>query len=168
MKKIFLLMILLAAGSVSAQIKTQMTPGGFPSVKVDRPNKPLEDLIERTKAWAAYFNRNSELGYDVYDVSETGLSIDAGKINAFFYRNRGEVYQHRIRYTLRIDFSDDFYTMTFYVKEIYDGNSLTKLTIADFFAPDGRLKEDYEEVKPSLEHTVNQIMNSYAQYIIID
>lgn len=145
-----------------------MTEGGFASVKVSKPNKSLEKLLEKSRSWAVFYNRNNDYGFDVYDVSENALSIDGTKENAFYYRNRGEAYQHRIRYKLRIEFDAEFYTLTFSVKEIYFGNTLTKLTVADFFAPDGRLKEDYEEVKPSLEHTAKQLLNSYAEYIITD
>lgn len=168
MKTLLSIFLLLLSGGAISQIKTELTPGGFPSIKIDKPNKTPEKLIEKAKSWAIYFNRNNSRGYDVYDVTESSLSIQGSKENALYYRNRGEVYHYRIVYTIRVDFSDTFYTLTFAVKDIYDGNNLTQLTVADFFAPDGRLKEDYEEVKPSLEYTSTQIVNSFAAYMATD
>lgn len=160
-------MILLAIAA-NAQIKIELTPTGFPVINIAKPQKPIEKLMANAKAWPILFNRNNEYGHDIYDVTENSLSIDAYRENAFYYRNRGEEYQHRIRYTIKVEFGDDIYSLTFLVKEIYYGNSLTKLSVADFFAPDGRLKEDYEEVKPSLEYSANSIVNSFAQYLTRD
>lgn len=165
MKKLLAIMLLFVSTVLSAQITVELTPAGFEPVSVERPERPLEKLIEITKAWPVSYNRNSDYGYDVYNVTENSLSIDAYRENAFYYRNRGEVYQHRIRYTIDVEFAAEVYTLKFSIKEIYYGNTLTKLSVANFFAPDGRLKEDYEEVKPSLEYSANQMLNSLAQYI---
>lgn len=57
------------------------------------------------------------------------------------------------------------YTLTFIVKEIYIDNVLLKTTVADFFTSEGKLKEDYKDVKPSLESTANRIIKSYINFI---
>ena len=139
-----------------------MTPNGFAPIEITRPFKTNEKLIEASKAWADSYNRVEN---DIYDVTTNSLSIDALKNNAFYYRNVGETFNHRIRYTLQVIFGENTCTLQFIVKEIYAKKSLTTLTVADFFAPDGRLKEDYEEVKPSLELTANNIVRSYINFI---
>ena len=168
MKPILSLVFFFFSSLVFSQINVEMTPSGFASVKIDRPPKTLEKLIEKSQSWAPYYNRNNRYSFDVYDVTENALSIDASKENAFYYRNRGVAYQQRIKYKLRVEFSDSFYTLTFSIKEIYSGNNITKLSVSDFYASDGRLKEDYEEVKPSLEFTVNAIINDFATFLITE
>ena len=168
MKATITLVLLCITSVVFSQIKMEMTPKGFATVKIDRPAKTLEKLIEKTQSWASYYNRNNRYSFDVYDISENTVSIDAFKENAFYYRNRGEAYQHRIKYSMRVEFIESFYTITFAVKDIYSGNNITKLTVAEFYASDGRLKEDYEEVKPSLEYTANSIINDFATFLATD
>lgn len=164
MNKMLLLFVLLA-NAAFAQINAELTPGGFRPMTFDRPTKSDEKLIEAVKNWAIYYNRNSDYSYDVYDVTATSASVDGFRNNALFYRNRGEIYRHRIRYTLHVDLAQDTYTVTFSVKEIYSNNTLTELTVSDFFAPDGRLKEDYEEVKPSLQKTAENVIRSFVSYL---
>ena len=162
MKSFFSILLLLAFYAGSAQPKVELTPNGFASVTIPRPAKTNEKLIELSRAWAPFYNRYEQ---DVYNVTGNSITIDAIKNNAYFYRNRGEAYKHRIKYSLKADFNETTITLTFAVKEIYAKNVLTKTTVADFFAPDGRLKEDFEEVKPSLELTANNILRSYAGFI---
>jgi hypothetical protein len=42
---------------------------------------------------------------------------------------------------------------------------LTKTTIPDFFTPEGLLKQDYKDVKPTLEATVDRMIQSYVNFI---
>lgn len=168
MKPILSLVLFFFSSIVFSQINVEMTPSGFATIKIDRPPKTLEKLIEKSQSWAHYYNRNNRYSFDVYDVTETALSIDASKENAFYYRNRGVAYQQRIKYKLRVEFSDSFYTLTFSIKEIYSGNNITELSVSDFYASDGRLKEDYEEVKPSLEFTANAIINDFATFLVTE
>lgn len=140
-----------------------MTPRGFEPIAFTTPNKTNDKLIDAAKNWADYYNKK---GYDVYDVTENSLSIDAWKDNAYFYRNLGERYNYNIKYTLKVLFNTDrTCTLTFFVKEVYAKTVLTKTTVADFFTPDGKLKEDFEEVKPSLENTANRIVKSFSEFI---
>lgn len=146
-----------------AQIELVMTPQGFTPIEFATPNKPSDKLLQSAKSWASYYNKK---GYDVYDVTENSLSIDGFKENAYFYRNLGETYDYHIRYTLKIVFgADKKSTVAFSVKEIYAKDVLVKTTIADFFTPNGNLKEDFLEVKPSLENTAENIVNSFVVYI---
>lgn len=148
-----------------AQTEMELTPQGFATVTIPKPEKTPEKLIEHSKNWAAYYNRNNENVYDVYSVTENALSIDTFKDNAYFYRNRGEAFQHKIKYTLKIEFVENTCQITFVVKEIYVKNILIKTTVADFFTAEGRLKDDFKEAKPSLEKTANAIVQSFLNYI---
>lgn len=146
-----------------AQTKLEMTPKGFAPLEIKMPNKPISKLVASSKEWASYYNKN---GYDVFDVTENSLSIEALNVNAYYNYNRAVKYNYDIRYILKIVFREDKkYTLTFTVKEIYTDSVPLKSTIADFFTPQGNLKEDYKDVKPSLENTVNKIVKSYTNFI---
>ncbi len=162
--KTILKIILFCCTSISlAQTQLELTPQGFAPITLPTPNKPNELLIQYAKGWAESYNKK---GADIYDVTPNSLSIDALKSNAYFYRNLGETFQYTIRYTLKVNFlPENKYTLSFSVKEIYDKQRLVETTIADFFTPDGKLKEDFEEVKPSLEKTANNIVSSFSSYI---
>lgn len=147
-----------------SQSKLEMTPQGFAPVEAQTPNKPLEKLMALSKSWAAYYNKN---GYDVFDVTDKSLTIGAVKENAYFYRNFGVQYDYNIKYTLKINFTQNQqYILTFTVNEIYANEVLTQTKISDFYTPNGKLKDDFEEVKPSLESTVNKIIKSYSNYLV--
>jgi len=162
--KVFLKIIVFCCTSISlAQTNLELTPRGFATIEVSTPDKINEILIQAAKNWAQTYNKK---GADIYDVTSNALSIDALRSNAYFYRNLGETFQYTIRYTLKINFlPEKKYTISFSVKEIYDNQRLLKMTVADFFTPEGTLKEDFEEVKPSLEKTANSIVSSFSNYI---
>jgi hypothetical protein len=157
------ILLLVCISICKAQPKTEMTPQGFPAVELPTPNKPHEKLIELTKAWASYYNQD---GYDVFDVTDNSATVGALKINACFHRSLGVLYDYNIRYTLKIVFSKEkTYTLKFSANEFYADDILTKTNIPDFFTTDGKIKEDFEEVKPSLERTANKIIESYSNFI---
>ncbi len=161
--KIICTLLLMVSVAVHAQPGLEMTPRGFDPITLDSPQKPLEKLIEAATSWAPFYNKK---GFDVYDVTAHSITIDALRENAYFYRNLGERYDYHIIYALKVVFNANrTYTLTFSVKEIYAREALVKTTIADFFTPEGKLKEDYLDVKPSLELTANKIVRSFATFI---
>lgn len=162
MKTFLQILFVFSFISVASQVKLELTPEGFAPIEIPKPDKTHEKLIEASKAWAPFYNKEQN---DVYDVTENSFTIDAMKDNAFFYRNLGEVFKHRIKYSLKVTFLENTIRITFIVKEIYTNKTLTKTTVGDFFAPDGRLKEDFEEVRPSLEETANKVIRSYSAFI---
>ncbi|WP_268847486.1 hypothetical protein [Flavobacterium aestivum] len=146
-----------------AQTKLEMTPKGFAPLEIETPNRPINKLLEQSKEWAPYYNKD---GSDVFDVTENSLTIEAVYENAYSYWNIAVKYNFDIKYSLKIVFREDQkYTLTFIVKEIYTGRVPLKTTIADFFTPEGKLKDDYKDVKPSLEKTANKIVKSYINFI---
>jgi hypothetical protein len=164
--KILTVCLMLFYGNIAfSQDVLVLTPSGFDPVEIQRPAKTNEKLIEASKAWAPNYNKQQ---FDLYNITENSLDIDAVKDNAFYYRNLGEVYNYGIKYSVQVNFGNNTYTVKFVVKEIYAKRTQMQTTIADFFMPDGSLKEDFEEVKPSLERTANNILKSYiralAQY----
>lgn len=162
MKKIVLLLLFCSSLGI-AQSRLELTPNGFASIAINMPPKPLQSITDAAKTWADAYNKQ---GADVYEVTANSLKIDALKDNAFFFRNVGETYMFKIRYTLSVEFGDKTYKLSFRVKEILDGNDkLLDTTIADYFTSEGKLKEDYTELKPSLENTANTIVQSFAKYI---
>ena len=148
---------------LTAQPQMEMTPKGFAPVEFKTPQRPNEKLIEAVKAWAPFYNKK---GYDIYDVTENSISVDAMREYAYFYRHLGERYDYNIKYGLKITFNENkTYTVVFSVKEVYAKQTLTQTTIADFYTPDGKLKEDFDQVKPSLENTANKIVKSLSDFI---
>ena len=146
-----------------AQEKLELAPKGFKSIVMEMPDQSISKLLQISKTWAPFYNKNS---YDVFDVTDHSLIIESFIDNACYYWNLGEKYNYNIKYTLKVVFGDDKkYTMTFTVKEIYAEEKLLNKTVADFFTTEGNLKEDYIDVKPSLEKTANQIVRSYTDFI---
>ena len=155
-------LILLLVTSLAAAQQFELTPRGFEPVEIERPNRPNEKLIERTKAWADFYLKQQ---YDIYNVTTNSLDIDVYKENGFFYHNLGELFSHRIKYTIKIEFADQTCRLQFSVREIYAKKTLLKMTPQDFFAPDGQIKEDMDEAKSSLEKTANNALTSYIKFI---
>lgn len=163
MKRFLTILLLFTAIQSWSQNVMEMTPNGFLPLSFKTPAKPLEKLIELSKSWAPFYNKD---GYDVSEVTENSITVTALKLTACYYYNLGVRYDYNIRYTLKIVFNKDkTYTLTFNPKEFYANEVLTKTTISDFFLPDGRFKDDFKDVKPSLEITAERIVKSYIGYI---
>lgn len=146
--------------------RLELTPGGFEPVTVQIPATPAEKLIELSKNWAAETNKRRR-GYDITNVTANTVTVSAYKRNAFYYRNRGESYDFRIRYDMAFTFNNDSYAVAFRVVDIYaKDDNVQKTGLGNYFTSDGRLKEGFEEVEPSLEATVNSLVNSHYNFLI--
>lgn len=165
MKKIFYFLALLICVPANAQLA--LSPNGFNTITVQKPAKTNEKFIELARSWAANYNRSIDFPYEIYNVTENSFAIDAHRPNAFYYRNRGETYYHRIKYAMKIIINDDSYTINFDVKEIYTSNVLTEMTVASFFAADGRVKQDYLDAPSSLQKSANAVVKSFTDYMSI-
>lgn len=172
MLKIYTLFCFLTVGAVQAQpARMELTPNGFDPVEVSIPNTtPTDKLVEVTKAWAAEYNRfgkKSQRGFDATEVTDNTITILAYKKDAFFFRDRGEAFEHKIRYTLQFTFSPGNYTVAFNVVDIYGrSDTLLEYKLPDYFTSEGKLKEGYTELDTSLENTVNDIVNSHYNFLI--
>ncbi len=163
MKTLLTAILLLSFIFGQSQIFMDLTPKGFAEIKINKPKRPVEELIKTAKDWN-YANNFDKIS-TVYDVTATGLKIDAMRNNAFFYRSRGEKYVYQIKYTLVVEFMPETYTVKFLVPEIYGKEKLTENKISDYFTSEGKVKQDFENVKPSLEKTANTIVNSFADFM---
>lgn len=158
----WILIALMAYAPIVAQVRPELTPRGFDPVVIDRPAASSEKLLERAREWAANYHRRD---YDIYDISEDGLKVDAIRNNAFYYRSRGETYFYNIRYTVDFSCNDQTCTVGFVVKEIFVKQTVSKKRLADFFTPEGKLRSEFLEVKPSLEETARGVLNSFINFI---
>lgn len=165
MKTFYFLLLLAGIQSISAQNKLELTPNGFGSISIEKPNFPNDRIQEQIKYWIADFNRNNQKPYEIFQVSSTTIKSDAYRDNAFFYRNKGETFQHRIKYQITFDIEDSVIIYQFKIIGIYDSDKPLELTIEKLYNSEGKLKSDYEEVKPSLERTANLILNSFINYL---
>ncbi|MGV3461051.1 MAG: hypothetical protein ACO1N9_11435 [Flavobacterium sp.] len=159
------ILILLITCTLQAQPPgLVLTPGGFEPVKITVPQMPNEKLVDLTREWAMEANRNYDV--DVTEVTDNSLTVTSFRNNGFIYRSKGETYQHRIKYQMKFSFSGTFYTVTFSVPEIYNDDILLKYTLPDYFDSKGNLKEGYTELKPSIENTVNTLVESHYNFIV--
>lgn len=166
MQKLHLFLCLCIASVTMAQPQMELKPYGFDPVEVEIPSITPEKFIELSKSWAATFNRNQK-GYDVSDVTSNSLTITAYKRNAFFYRNLGDSFQYAIRYTMKLTVHATSYTLIFTVTDIYANDDVViNYKIPDYFLPSGQLKDGYDDLRPSLEKTVNDIVTSHYNAIV--
>lgn len=163
----FTLLLLLLTSCLWAQPSLELTPAGFEPVEVTISALPNEKLIELTKSWAAELNRRLKSRYDITDVTENSLTITGYKKNAFLIRNKGETFDYAIGYTMKLSFSRNSYTLRFIVNDIYtDQDRLVQYKIPDYFNSAGELKDGYDELKPTLEKTVNDLALSHYNFIM--
>lgn len=167
MRLAFKILLFLTTAFATAQPpRMELTPAGFAPITVDIPQTMPEKLVDLTNNWAYEYNLRQG-GYDATNVTENTITITSNRENAFFYRERGEAFDHEIRYEMHFTFNDGgSYTLNFVIIEIYSRDKLIDYNIPDYFTSEGRLKEGYEELEPSLETTVNNIVRSHYNYII--
>jgi len=166
MPKLFSLLCLFTCIAVYAQPMAELTPRGFEPLESAIPSMPAEKFIELSKSWATEFNRKQK-GADVSNVTTNGMTITAFKKNAFFFRNKGEMFEYTIQYSMKLTFSNKSYTVKFTVNDIYaDDDTLVQYKLPDYFDSSGELKEGYADLKPSLERTVNGIFASHYNFIV--
>ncbi len=158
--------LFLSVAALAQPPKMELKPNGFDPIDVAIPATPNEKLLEVTSAWAQEYNRREE-GVDITDVTANSVTVSAFKRNGFYYRDRGEKHNHKIRYTMKITFYEDRYTLAFIVGDIYtDGDKLIDYKLPDYFTSEGTIKEGYTDLKPSIERTVNDIVTSHYNFII--
>ncbi len=163
MKNVVYILLLLISTTGVAQKRIELSRTGFPTIEVDRPaDRTNQELIEASRAWINEYRHEQP---SVHTVTANSLKISAIRNNAFFYRNVGEIFTNRIGYTLAVEFRDNVIQLKFTFDDIYERNTLKEAEISDYFTSDGRIKEDFEDVKPSLEETVNNLIDSYLSYI---
>lgn len=164
MKRFLQYLLIFSAFSTYAQIKVEVTPNGINPNQIQETIPPMTDerFIELSQMWIAEFSPGES---NITEVTANSLTIDAMRDNAFLYRNKGETFLHNIKYQLKISKNGDTYTSSIKILEIYARKVLLESTIADYFLPKGNLKEGFEEVKPSLERSLNIILNSYDRYL---
>lgn len=164
MKRFLQYLLIFSAFSTYAQIKVEVTPNGINPNQIQETIPPMTDerFIELSQMWIAEFSRGES---NITEITANSLTIDAMRDNAFLYRNKGETFLHNIKYQLKISKNGDTYTSSIKILEIYARKVLLESTIADYFLPNGNLKEGFEEVKPSLERSLNIILNSYDRYL---
>lgn len=149
--------------SLAQPPQMELSPSGFPKLDVSIPATKNEKLIELSKNWALETYKRG--GYDVTDVTENSMTISAIEKRAFFYRNKGEGYDHDINFEMRLTFYGNRYSVQLFVKQIFADGVKIEYTIPDYFTSDGNLKEGYADVKPSLEATANTILKSHYNFI---
>jgi hypothetical protein len=164
MKNILAIACLFFITVAYSQPRLELGPAGFPAVKVTIPATTNEKLLELSRNWATEANRRGS--FDVSNVTENSMTITAVKENAFFYRNRGEAFEHDVKYDMKLAFNQSSYTVAFIVKEIYHDGVRIESTLPDYFTSDGKLKEDYGDVETSLEATVNNLVKSHYNFIM--
>ncbi len=166
MKKILLIIFTLTITNLWAQApQLELTKSGFKPLTYDIPAIESQKFIALSKEWVGKLKLNNQ-NFDISNISSGQLTISGYKNNAFYYRNRGETFQHRVKLVMKIDFSTSYYTLSLTIPEIYaDYNSLIDYTIPDYFTSDGKLKDGYDGLKESLEKSMNDIALNYYNYI---
>ncbi|KGO79070.1 hypothetical protein Q763_15290 [Flavobacterium beibuense F44-8] len=166
MHKITLLILFICTTAGAQPPVMEVHANGFDPVEVSIPSIPVDLFIKATDTWAYEYNRLKS-PVDVTAVTANTITISAYKKNAFYYRNRGEAFFYKIRYTMTITFHVNSYTLDFKVGDIYtDGDVLVEYKLPDYFTSSGKLKDGYNMLDESLQKTVNDIVNSHYNFII--
>lgn len=172
MSKFCLTLLLFCTIGHAQPPRLELEPRGFAPVEVQIPLTANEKLIEVTKAWAGEYNNRRSIGnrrggHDITNVTANALTVHAYKRNAFFYRERGQAFNHSIDYSLNLTFYETYYTVEFTVDNIYiDNDKRIESGITDYFNSEGKLKEGYDELEASLEANVNEIVLSHYNFLI--
>jgi len=171
MAKLYSLLCFLAFSISYAQPPVmKLSQGGYEPVEVSIPATGNDKLIELTKSWALERERRDpDRGKrsDITEVTDNSITVSGYRRNAFFYRNLGETFEHRIDYSIKLIFKENSYTLAFTVTQIYtDSDVAVKSGLADYFTPDGTLKEGYTALDTSLNKTVNEMVQSHYNFII--
>ena len=142
----------------------ELTPKGFDPnpIRVSIPFMTNEKFIDGTRLWIQEFSRGEA---DISEVTENSLTIDAFRDNAFFYRSLGDTFYQKVKYHIKLSKEGNEYVLSFQITEIYAKKTLLKSGITDYFTPDGKMKDGFQDVKSSIEKTVGIILDSYNRYI---
>lgn len=162
MKGFFTILALFLIVAGYSQAKLELMPAGFEAFEFDRQGRTNEEIIDASKIWASEYRHEQP---SVFEVTTNSLKISAQRNNAFFYRNVGEEFYCEIKYIMAVSFTETRVRITFTVTDIYERNVRKELQLSDYFTSDGKIKSDFRDVKPSLERTVSNIINSYISYI---
>ncbi|MFP9098648.1 hypothetical protein ACLI09_06295 [Flavobacterium sp. RHBU_24] len=167
MKKLWAILLLCHAVTALAQTPVlQLTPRGFEPVTYTLPRIEGGKFVDLARAWVTEQKRRHGQ-FDLSNVGAGTLTISGIEKNAFFYRSRGETFQHKAKLVMKVDFTPTGYTLTLTVPEIYaEGDTPTQYTLPDYFDSNGNIKEGYDGLKTSIEATANDIALNYYNFII--
>lgn len=167
MGKLYALLLFIGLATAWAQTPVlELTPQGFEPVSYTLTRIDGSKFVDLSRAWVTEQKRKNEL-FDISNVGSNTLTISGIENNAFFYRSRGETFQHKAKLVMKVDFTTTGYTLTLTVPEIYaEGDTPTQYKLPDYFDSNGNIKEGYDGLKTSIEATVNDIALNYYNFII--
>ena len=171
MLKLYTLLCFITLGTANAQPpELKLQSNGFEQVDITIPATKNDKLVALTRSWVAELEHRGPdqgKGYDITNVTDNSITVSGYKKNGFYFRDRGEQFMHKIRYTMKITFYESHYTVDFKVMQIFTDNDVpVKYSIPDYFLPDGKLKDGYTELDSSLENTVNNLILSHYNFIL--
>lgn len=163
MKNLYTFILLFTTILSFGQSKSELLPNGtFPPVEETIKPMTSEKFLDGTELWIGEFSRGE---YDITELTANSLTIDAFRDNAFLYTNRGESFPHKVKYQLKIVKTGNKYSASFKVTEIHTKKTILESSMSDYFTSEGKLKEGFEDVKPSMDRSVNIILGSFYRYI---
>ncbi len=157
----FFLVVCVSVSPYAQQLK--LTKTGFTPVVYTIDSTPAGKLYDKALAWVkATYKKPSEVLRE---------EVPGEKIRIFGYMERAFVYTaitknwYDINYWLILEFKDNRMRVSFEVEQIWADAQKAFFTTGTFFKEDGTIKGAYKTCPPSLEASVNGLVQSLISSI---
>ncbi len=160
-----LALCLLMSFSALCQPSATVTSGRVNTASGTLPGIESKKLIDLTKSWITEVQRSGGQ-FEISNVSDGSFTLSGYKKNAFYYRDRGETHWQDAKLVFNVSYTANAIEIKPTVPEIYNpGGTPITYTLPDYFY-DGKLKEGYDGLIPSLEKSINSVITSYYNFIV--
>jgi hypothetical protein len=142
----------------------EITINGVKPVSVSLPNLDIAMIYKKSLEWVEKsFDNPQEIL--IKSTDNQSIQIQSFQKDAFYYMGFGFKNEFDMVYTLEIDIQVNEVTLRFIPGQFSSGGQNAPFTTELFFENDGSVNWQCKEAKPSLEKTMNEIGNSWLDFV---
>lgn len=169
MKQIFFLLAITLSSSVSISQtlpQLKLTPQGVEPIIVEVDSLKANEIYKKTLNWVqdTYKNPDQVLKGNIPNEK---IRLSGFASNAWHMKSLGIRQSFDMEYTVEISFKDGKYKFEYKIGQFWvSGGAKALYDYTSFYKKTGEVRGAYSESVPSLESTMNNLSQSFYDYII--
>ena len=146
--------------------KLKLTPNGVEPIIVITDSLKATDLYKKALNWVQETYKNPEKVLKA-KIENEKIRIDGFAENAWYYKLLGTKNNYNMEYSIEISFKDGKYKFEYLIGQfLVDGGQKVLYDYKYFYKKSGDIKSVYTESVPSIETTMNNLSQSFYNYVI--
>jgi hypothetical protein len=164
MKKLFLLLVLVAISGFS-QEKITITPTGVAPIVIEMEGKTAAELFKKTKEWINTYYKNPQEVLKA-EIENEMIRIDGFAVGGYKTKGLGMITNYDYDYTLEIQFKDNKLRYNYLVGTFWAGRARCSYDYSDFFKEDGSVRKVHQYSYETINESINANYLSLKDYLL--